>query len=1020
VGITRREFLKFSAAGAAGIISATASKAFGQKEEAEEVVQPRGFPGKIGSFERKYAVCPFCSVGCNLVLYLRGDQIAHLEADTESPINGDPQAGRSGKLYRSNLCPKALTGWHMVQRTTKRIEKVQVRKAGANTWTDSDYPAAVKTLADKIVKTRDATFISRSGDRIANRCEGIAFIGGTSLTNEVCYCAAKLFRSLGLVYLDCQARDTVAPATIALKETFGRPGATNHFPDIKHAKAVMIVGANPGSDAPVAMRWVFDACDTSGAKVICVDPRLTQTAAKAHFHARIRPGTDLALIGGIINHVLKNKKFTNQYVLQYTDAAFLLDKDFCCASDTEGVFSGLVGDKYDRSTWRYKLDAKGVPVSDETLAEPRTVLNVLKKHFQRYEPDIVCRITGVKPSVFEDICKVFSETGSPGSSGAILFGRGVMQQAQSTQIIRALAILQLLLGNIGVPGGGLFPLYPEGNGQGAADFGLLWEFLPGYLAMPIESDAALNNYVERCTPKTSDRTSFNKMKSYNSYIVSLLKAFYGNEAVSGNDFHFDYLPRVEEGKDYSLSAIFEAIDEGKIKGLIVFGENPALGPNGTFRRRALAKLEWLAVFDSFENETAAFWKTPKENLAGSKTEVYLFPATMLGEHSGTLTNCCRWVQWQDRALVSIPEARKDGLAFLSDLVRNLKSIYSSRGESPDPINHLTWEFLTDEGPKPELVMWEIAGQDLKTGTGLKDRRLLDSDDQLAADGTTSAGNFLYCGCAKRELQDRDKARDISREQGETDDYRQWAFAWPNNIRVMYNRACVNPITGNSWNPGLFLTSFATKTWDAKDVLDGPDDPPERLKPFIALPEGVGKLFVSNLVDGPIPEYYEPLETVSTNILRVSPVQKVRRSDSVAGTGKEKSFPVIAVTFGLAEHYLQHTGTRSVAITKELTPAFFVEIGRELAAQLGVSTGEKVIVRSARSSEGIRATAVVTNRLEPIEFPGGRVHIIGIPDNFGFLGLFGECANALDLAPSSGDMNSGSSACRSFLCSIVKV
>jgi formate dehydrogenase major subunit len=1016
VEISRREFLKISAAGAAGIISASASKAFAQKpEEGEEIAQPRGFAGKIGNFERKYAVCPFCSVGCNLVMYLRGDQIAHLEADIESPINGDPQAAQGGKLYRSNLCPKALAGWYMVQRTTKRIDKVQVRKPGASLWTDADYAAAAKALAEKIAKTRDESFISQREGKIANRCEGIAFIGGSSLTNEACYCAAKLFRSLGLVYLDCQARDTVAPATVALKETFGRPGATNHFADIKHAKAVMIVGANPASETPVAMRWVFDACDTSGAKVICVDPRLTQTAAKAHIHARIRPGTDLALIGGIINYVLKEQKFTNLYVLKYTDASFVLDKDFCTPADTGGVFSGLAADRYDRSTWHYRLDAKGVPLSDETLSEPRTVLNVLKKHFERYEPDIVCRITGLKTGTFEDICKVFSETGSTGSSGAILFGRGVMQQTQSTQVIRALAILQLLLGNIGVPGGGLFPLYPEGNGQGAADFGLLWEFLPGYLSVPSESDTTLKDYVERCTPKTNDVTSFNKMKSYNNYIVSLLKAFYGREAVSDNDFHFDFLPRPQEGKDYSCNAIFEAIEEGKIKGLVVFGENPALGPNGTFRRKALAKLEWLAVFDSFESETAAFWKAPEENLAGAKTEVYLFPATMLGEHSGTLTNSCRWVQWQDRALVSIPAARKDGLTFLSDLVRNLKSIYFSGGEFPDPIKHLTWEFLTDEGVKPELVMWEIAGQDLKTGTGLKDRRSLDSDDQLAADGSTSAGNFLYCGCAKRELQDR--SRSALREPGEIGVYSEWAFAWPHNVRIMYNRACVNPRTGNPWNSSLFLTSFAAKTWVAKDVLDGPDDPPDRTKPFIAVGEGVGKLFVSNLVDGPIPEYYEPVETVATNILpgsrQLSPVQKVWATDP-------KAFPVLAVTFGLAEHYLQHPGTRSVAITKELTPRLFVEIGQELASELRVSTGDRVVVKSPRCSEGISATAVVTKRLEPIQFPGGKVHIVGIPDNFGFLGVFGESANALDLAPSSGDMNSGSSACRSFLCSIVKL
>ncbi|MFH1423261.1 MAG: molybdopterin-dependent oxidoreductase [Planctomycetota bacterium] len=1023
--VTRRDFLKISAAGAAGLI--TASKAFGAGNEDVIEVRPRGFRGKIGSSDRRYVVCPFCSVGCNLVMYLRDDQIIHIEADIESPINGEPTVmQQAGKVFRSHICPKAFSGWHMVQRSTKRLEKVQVRKAGSDTWSEIEYPPAIKEVAERIAKTRDASFIRRSYEGFANRCEGIAFIGGSNLTNEVCYGAAKLFRSLGLVYIDGQIRDTVAPSTAALKKTFGRAGGTNHFSDIANSKLVMIIGANPAADAPVAMKWAFDASDKNGAKIICVDSRLTQTAAKANIHARIRPGTDLVLIAGIINKVLQNKAYTPPYVLQYTDASLVLDKDFYSAFDREGIFSGLIDDKYNRSTWRYRLNEKGLPVSDETMSEPRTVLNVLKKHFQRYEPDTVCRITGIRYKMFEEICKMFCEAGSQGNTASILFGRGVMQQTQSTQVIRALGILQLLLGNIGVPGGGLIPLYPEGNAQGAADFGLMYEYLPGYMEMPNESDSTLKDYLQRNTPKSNNPNSFNEMKNYKKYLVSLLKAFYGPNATAGNDFCFDYLPRVKTGKDYSIHAIFEAIEEGTIKGLVVFGENPALGPNGVFRRKALSKLEWLVVYDSFENETAAFWKSVREDIKDSKTDVYLFPATLLGEHRGTYTNSCRWIQWQDKGLVSIPQARKDGLTLLTDLFENLKEIYSSEGEFREAVSKLFWNYPEDEmrTSKTELVMLEIAGQKLKEGIAFNVNQAVESMYELAADGSTVAGNYLYCGCAKKELFNRDKY--IFGDSSGLGIYSGWAFSWPSNVRIMYNRADVNPKTGNPWNLICYVTSYATKAWISNDVIDGPEDAPEEIKPFTVLPQGVGHLFVSDMLDGPIPEYYEPLESLTKNVLpgnrQLSPVQKIRKYDTIAiasSDKKEELYTLIAVTFGLAEHYMQHVGTRSIAVTKELTPKFFVEIDHELAGKLGLSTGDKIIVKSPRLPDGIGAYVVVTKRLEPLEINGIKQHIVGIPDNFGFIGLVPDTASAFDLSPYSGDMNSSSAACRSFLCAIVK-
>ncbi len=1052
MNISRRDFLKISTATAAGTFASTLGlpRAFAQAGHPDghpdgQLFHNRGYKFKMSGTHAP-SICPFCSVGCGIGIYTGGegkDEVVHVEGDPDNPINGCPELRYTrGDWMGGSLCPKAQHIYYIAQReeklNPKRVTKVLHRRPNGSGWEKLEFKDALPMLVERIKATRDATFKRDDEAGVTvNRCEGIGFLGGSATNNEPNYAFSKLLRALGCVYVDNEARDSCAPAIKAMRETFGRPGMTNTIPDIKNANQVLIVGANPAADQPVIMRWVFEAQDNSAANIVVVDPRVSRTAAKATVHVRIRPGTDLALIGGMINYILTDpdKPYNEDYVIRHTDATFLLDRGFLTAADRKGVFSGYDAQSrsYDKTTWKYRLNRDGSPRQDKQVLEPRAVLNVLRKHFGRYKPALVSRICGVTTSELNDLYKMYSTTSRKGEAGVILFGRGVMSQVTGTQTVRALAILQLLLGNIGIAGGGLVPLLTSSNTQGACDLGLLAEYLPGYLEMPLSTDRDFDTYLKRVTPVSPDPTSHNERKNHKVHMVNLLRAFFGKAAKKSNDWNFGMLPKLDPGVDYTTGGMFEAMAAGTLKGLIVLGENPAIGANGAARRKGMSKLDWLVVYDVFESDTAAFWKSQEGH--GCATEVFFFPAPTVAEVDGTLTNMSRWLQWQHHALSGSEEDRnrQQAIWLLADaqdakkdaqdrviegagLITGLKQAYESGGVFPEPINSLAW----DEGQTdPEVMMYEISGSRVDTPTVT----LLKGPQELAVDGSTRCGCWLYAGvAAQKDLKRRNDYR--STDRSGIGLFPHFAWSWPNNVRIMYNRASLGK-DGIAYDSARAPVLFVQGLWTRKDVLDGPDKGPKDIRAFTASPVGAGKLFAEGMVDGPFPEFYEPVESRVQNALspghQISPVVRLRSIDAIAAYDTKESkeeYRVLGLTYSLSEHHGLGQVTRYSRGAREIIPAFFIEVGADLAKEKSISTGDMVRVKSPRFPEGITGRALVTNRLNAIRIRKDNLHMIAIPENFGFVGG-PRGAPAHDLTVLSGDPNTGTAACRTFLCSVSK-
>jgi formate dehydrogenase major subunit len=798
-----------------------------------------------------------------------------------------------------------------------------------------------------------------------------------------------------------------------LGTSFGRGAMTNHWIDVRNADAVLIMGSNAAENHPIAFRWVLEARDR-GAVVISVDPRFSRTSALADLYAPLRSGTDIVFLGAMINHVLQNDLFHREYVVEYTNASFLLDPAF---GFKDGYFSGWnpQARAYDRATWKFQTDAGGTPRQDRTLRDPHTVFQHLKRHFARYTPEMVERVCGTPREQFLAVAEAFARTGAPGKAGTIMYAMGWTQHSKSTQLIRTAAILQLLLGNIGVAGGGVNALRGLSNVQGSTDMALLFNVLPGYLDMPRRKDhPTLQAYLEKETPKSGYWT--NKPK----FLVSLLKAWYGDAAGRDNEFAYQYLPKTSAS--YSYLDLFEAMYAGKIRGFIVTGQNPAVsGPNSNLERRALERLDWLVVRDLFETETAAFWKGPGVDPSRVKTEVFLLPAAAHLEREGSYTNSGRWLQWKWKAVDPPGDARSDGW-FVNQLALRLKALHAgSRAPKDRPIQALTWDYGPDE-PDLERVLAEV------NGYTVADRRLVPGFAALADDGTTACGNWIYSGVFPAEGQNRAKSRKADPPDS-LGINAGWGFSWPANRRILYNRCSADP-RGRPWNPEKALIRWDPEAplpdgrkgrWVGVDVPDfKPDLAPDAAgggNPFIMRPDGKGAIFAP-LAEGPFPEHYEPVESPVRNPLsraQSNPLAVVYQAD-LDRLGDASEFPIVATTYRLTEHL--HTGsiTRNLPWLVELMPTLFCEMSRELAAEKGIRNGDPVVVRSARGE--IRAVAHVTGRLKPFRLGDRVVHQIGIPWHWGFMGLArGDSANLL--TPHVGDANTRIQESKAFLVDVRK-
>jgi formate dehydrogenase major subunit len=790
---------------------------------------------------------------------------------------------------------------------------------------------------------------------------------------------------------------------------------TNHWIDIGNSDCILIIGSNAAENHPVSFKWVTQARE-KGATLICVDPRFTRTAAKADLYAGLRSGTDIAFVGGMIRYVLDHDLYHREYVAEYTNASFLIDPRYQGPAELNGLFSGYdpLERRYDKTTWGYQYDPAGLPKRDKTLTDPQCVFQLLKKHFARYDPETVCRITGTSRGQFEKICRVYGATGKPGKAGTILYAMGTTQHTNGTQNVRTYAILQLLLGNMGLAGGGINALRGENNVQGSTDSGLLYDLLPGYLKVPLQSDASLAAYLERVTPKTKDPLSANWWSNYPKYMVSLLKAWYGPAATENNDFGFHYLPKPSPA-NYSHIALFEAMAAGRIKGLFCWGQNPVVGgPNADLELEALKRLDWLAVADLWETETAGFWKAPGVDPAGIKTEVFLLPAAASFEKEGSVSNSGRWVQWRYQAVSPPGQAKSDG-EMISRLILQLKALYAQeKGPASESVRMLHWPY----GAHPDLekVAREINGFDLKTG------KLLSGFAQLREDGTTASGNWIYCGSFTEE--GNMMVRCGLKDPTGLGLYPQWSWSWPLNRRILYNRASVD-LLGRPWDNERPVISWdrAMGKWQG-DVPDGGYPPlavdPEKSKgPFIMQADGVGHLFGPGLGDGPFPESYEPWESPIRNILsavQYNPVSILWPSER-GRQGSARRYPIVATTYRVTEHWQTGGMTRNLPWLNELMPEMFLELSEELGREKGISNGDRVLVESARGR--IQALAIVTRRLRPFVIDGKVIHQVGLPWHWGYAGL-SKGARANTLTSHMGDANTSIPEYKAFLCNIRKV
>ena len=794
----------------------------------------------------------------------------------------------------------------------------------------------------------------------------------------------------------------------------------------------MIEGSNFAECHPVGFRWVMEA-KKRGAKIIHVDPRYTRTSAMSDIHVTIRAGTDIAFLGAIVNYIIENERYFKEYVVHYTNAASIVSKDFQDTDDLDGLFSGWDAEagRYEVESWQY--EGTGVPAAasergtfsgepqpergaqvqaehfDQTLTNPSCVFQILKRHYSRYTPEMVEEVCGIPPDVFLSVAQTLCDNSGRERTSAFCYAVGWTQHTVGVQYIRTAAIIQLLLGNMGRPGGGILALRGHASIQGSTDIPTLYNLLPGYLPMPKStSDVDFESFVENNGSRSGWWGEFPK------YIVSLLKAWFGDAATRENGWCYHYLPQLTG--DHSHMTTVADMADGKVGGYFVMGENPTVGSmNGALQRKGLRGAEWVVVRDFAPTETAEFWRTAPEIARGEvrpediATEVFFFPCAAHTEKDGTFTNTQRLLQWHHAALDPPGECRSD-LHFMYHLGRRLKRLYEGSTERKDrPILDLTWDYPTKgahEEPDAEAVLKEISGYRVADGAAVS------GFVDLTDDGTTACGCWIYSGSYKDGVNQTARRRPATEQTWVAP---EWGWAWPANRRILYNRASADP-EGDPWSERKRYVWWneEQKTWTGEDVPDFIADRPPSYEPpsgatgidtlsgtdpFIMQGDGVGWLYAPNgLLDGPMPAHYEPQESVIENPLygqQCNParVEYRRRDNRYHRAWGDPRFPYAITTYRLTEHHTAGGMSRWLTWLSELQPEMFCEVSPDLAREKGLTNGGWATVSTARGE--IECRVLVTERIKPLKLKRTTVHQIGLPYHWGSHGRStGDAANEL--------------------------
>jgi len=807
----------------------------------------------------------------------------------------------------------------------------------------------------------------------------------------------------------------------------------------------MIMGSNMAECHPVAFRWPLKAKTEHGAVLMHVDPRFTRTSALCDIHAQIRAGTDIVFLGALITHVINSSRwnsdpFFKEYVVNYTNAATLVNADFRDPDDLNGVFSGLSGDgkTYSNASWSYQrkpapassvTDPKtftdlllqrvpGRPKTDTTLQDPQTVFQIIKKHYARYTPEMVESVCGCPKETFLIVAETLLNNSGRDKTSNITYAVGWTQHTVGVQIIRCAGMLQALLGNIGRPGGGILALRGHSTIQGSTDIATLYHSLPGYLNMPDarQNHDSLKDFI--LTEAVPVATSY--WGNYPKFAVSYFKAQFGDAATKENDYGYNYHPKITG--DHSHLPMFIDMMDGKIKGFLCVGQNPAVGgQNARYQRKALAKLDWMVVRDFYETETASFWRNSPEIKSGElkttdiKTEIFYLPSACVPEMEGSFTNTQRLLQYHEKA-ADPPDDCRSNLWFTYHLGKKIKALYKDSTRDRDwAIRNLTWDYE----PEPsEVASWRIkdepsAYKALKEINGYtwKDKKPVPSFANLAEDGSTVCGAWIYTGVIPEEGKNN-----AARRQGDNWISPNWGFAWPANRHIMYNRASADP-KGNPWSEKKKFVYWdaANSKWVSPSG-DGIDFAPTKAPgsvgkdagigfdwlggndPFIMRADGKAWLFApGGLVDGPLPTHYEPYESPVHNVLYKQESNPVAKVWKVAGNPYHKvadpDYPIVISTYRLTEHYLSGAMSRWLPWLAELMPELFCEISPELAIEKGIMNGEYMTIWTARGE--IQARALVTRRMKPFTINGKTVHQIGLPWHWGWQGTAqGDVVNNL--------------------------